>query len=435
MSTSLVHLEPPTILKLLAHDVRWQLLALLAQSDYRVNELSALLQKPLNLVSYHLRLLRSEAIVHERRSSADARDVYYSLDFPEFQRLYKFAGESLHPAFGGAQPAGADRPTATAGSPLRVLFLCTHNSARSQMAEGLLRHLGGPGIEVFSAGNQPATVHPHAIRAMAELGIDISSQRSKHVDEFLGQSFDLVITVCDRVRENCPVFPDDPEHVHWSIPDPLAADADTDGTLPEQVPVTEGALPMPAPVDAYPLFATVARELRTRVTYLLLAQQNRGEKAPRSSHSDRQRQGAKAKVLFLCTGNSARSQMAEAFMRKYAGDRYEIHSAGLNPKGMNPYTIRVMAEVGLDLSAQWSKDVSEYLGRTNFAYLFTVCARGEADCPTSFLNSGGERIEWDFADPVAFAGTDEEKLAQFRVIRDQIDQQIRAWLAARNELN
>ncbi|MEZ4733713.1 MAG: metalloregulator ArsR/SmtB family transcription factor [Caldilineaceae bacterium] len=409
MSTVPVHHELPNILKVLAHEVRWQLLVELVRSDYQVNELVERVHRPMNLVSYHLKQLRNHQLVTERRSSADGRDIYYSLDLDQLAALYHKSGSQLHPALGQAVPDPQHTPTDVSQPPLRVFFLCTHNSARSQMAEGLLRHLGGSRVEVFSAGNQPATVHPHAIRAMAELGIDISRQRAKHMDEFRGQSFGLVITVCDRVRENCPVFPNDPDRVHWSIPDPLATDADA----------------------AYPLFATVAQELRTRVTYLLLALQNRGEKPLHP----RQGEGAKRKVLFLCTGNSARSQMAEAFMRTYAGDRYEVHSAGLHPKGMNPYTVRVMEEVGLDLSEQRSKDVSEYLGRTNFAYLFTVCARGEADCPTSFLNNGGERIEWDFADPVAFAGTEEETLAKFRAIRDQIDQQIRAWLAARHELH
>lgn len=300
-------------------------------------------------------------------------------------------------------------------SPIRVLFLCTHNSARSQMAEGLLRHLGGNRVAVFSAGNQPAPVHPHAIRALAELGIDISRQRAKHLDEFRGQSFDVIITVCDRVREDCPVYPGDPEQIHWSIPDPITTAAD----------------------DAYPLFSAIAQDLRTRITYLLLTLKHRRENFPQTTenlYDHQQDRVAKTKVLFLCTGNSARSQMAEAFMRKYAGDRYEVHSAGLAPKGINPYTIRVMDEIGVDLSAQRSKDISVYLGRMNFGYLFTVCARGEPDCPTTFLNSSGEWIEWNFEDPVAFMGTDEAKLAKFRTIRDQIDQHLRDWLAARNEL-
>jgi arsenate reductase len=143
----------------------------------------------------------------------------------------------------------------------------------------------------------------------------------------------------------------------------------------------------------------------------------------------------KAKVLFLCTGNSARSQMGEALLTQYAGDRYEVHSAGLAPKAaINPYTVRVMQEIGIDLADKRCTDVSEYLGRVNFGYLFTVCARTEEDCPSSFLNFGGERIDWDFEDPVRFVGNEEATLAKFREVRDQIDQRIRAWLTARGEL-
>jgi len=104
----------------------------------------------------------------------------------------------------------------------RYLILCTGNSARSQMAEGLLRHLAGGRVEVHSAGTKPGTVRPEAIAAMAELGIDISSHRSKHVDEFAGQRFDTVITVCDNAREVCPVFPEGVRMVHWSFEDPAA---------------------------------------------------------------------------------------------------------------------------------------------------------------------------------------------------------------------
>jgi arsenate reductase len=93
----------------------------------------------------------------------------------------------------------------------------------------------------------------------------------------------------------------------------------------------------------------------------------------------------KISVLFLCTGNSARSQMAEAFLRKYGGDRFEAYSAGLEPKGMNPYTERVMAEIGFDLAGQHSKDVTEYLGKQHFGYLITVCAHAEENCPKTFV--------------------------------------------------
>ena len=105
---------------------------------------------------------------------------------------------------------------------LRVLILCTGNSARSQMAKGLLRHLGGTRYEVFSAGTKPAGVNPLAIEAMREVGIDISTQRSKSVAEFAGQEFAAVITVCDNAAEECPIFPGAPQRAHWSLPDPAA---------------------------------------------------------------------------------------------------------------------------------------------------------------------------------------------------------------------
>lgn len=107
-------------------------------------------------------------------------------------------------------------------APKRVLFLCTHNSARSQMAEGLMNHLRGDHYQAFSAGTEPGTVHPLAVKAMAEIGIDIASNRSKHVREFSGQPFDLVVTVCDNAREACPFFPGARENRHESFADPAA---------------------------------------------------------------------------------------------------------------------------------------------------------------------------------------------------------------------
>lgn len=113
----------------------------------------------------------------------------------------------------------------------RVLILCTGNSARSQMAEGLLRHMAGDRFEVSSAGTEPSHVRPEAITAMRELGIDIVSHRSKSVDEFLGSEFDYIITVCDNARESCPVFPGGAERIHWSFDDPAAADGDRNARL------------------------------------------------------------------------------------------------------------------------------------------------------------------------------------------------------------
>lgn len=106
--------------------------------------------------------------------------------------------------------------------PIRVLFLCTHNSARSQMAEGLLRHLGGDAFAAFSAGTEATRVHPLAITAMREIGVDITGQRSKVLTEYLAQRFDAVITVCDDANDACPTFPGKTERLHWSLPDPSA---------------------------------------------------------------------------------------------------------------------------------------------------------------------------------------------------------------------
>lgn len=133
--------------------------------------------------------------------------------------------------------------------PIRVLFLCTHNSARSQMAEALLRELGGSRVAVESAGTEVTRVHPLAVREMAERGIDLSSQRSKHMDEFQGERFDYVVTVCDNARESCPLFPGAPERIHWSIPDPSAVEGDE--------PARQAA------------FKRAANELTTRIRYLL----------------------------------------------------------------------------------------------------------------------------------------------------------------------
>ncbi len=142
----------------------------------------------------------------------------------------------------------------------------------------------------------------------------------------------------------------------------------------------------------------------------------------------------KTQVLFLCTGNSARSQMAEAFLRKYGGDAFEAYSAGLEPKGMNPYTERVMNEIGVGLSGQRSKGVNEYMGKKHFGYLITVCDDAEERCPATFPGVG-QRLHWSFEDPAAFVGSDDETLRKFREIRDQIEQRIKEWIKERGEVD
>lgn len=247
--------QPLAFLKLLAHDIRWRILLALVKSDYRVNELVKLIKQPPNLISYHLKRLRLKNLVTERRSSADSRDIYYSLNLDQFRKMYFETGQVLHPAL-GTQSELHTNPLAD--TPVRVLFLCTHNSARSQMAEALLQQLGGNTVEVYSAGSEPTSLHPLAIKAMSGRDIDIRTHRAKHLQEFLGQKFDYVITVCDQVREVCPVFPGEPEHIHWSFADPVAIE----GNLATQ---EKG-------------FEDTARELTIRIQYLLLMIDRRKER-------------------------------------------------------------------------------------------------------------------------------------------------------------
>lgn len=140
------------------------------------------------------------------------------------------------------------------------------------------------------------------------------------------------------------------------------------------------------------------------------------------------------RVLFLCTGNSARSQMAEAFLRKYGGNEFEAFSAGLEPKGIHPLTMQVMQEIGMDLSQQTSKGVETYLGKAHFQYLITLCDDAEKNCPTVFPGVH-TRLHWSFEDPAAFAGDEKEKLQKFRTVRDQIEQRIEKWLAEMGQSN
>ena len=141
----------------------------------------------------------------------------------------------------------------------------------------------------------------------------------------------------------------------------------------------------------------------------------------------------KTRVLFLCTGNSARSQMAEAILRKRAGDYFEVYSAGLEPKGLNPCTLRVLDEIGVDTSQLRSKALAAFIGKLHFGYLITVCSKAEDKCP--IFPGMGMRLHWPFDDPAAFHGSEEETLAVFREVRDQIDAKIREWLSAQGVMS
>jgi arsenate reductase (thioredoxin) len=134
-------------------------------------------------------------------------------------------------------------------------------------------------------------------------------------------------------------------------------------------------------------------------------------------------------VLFLCTGNSCRSQMAEALLRERAGNCFDVYSAGTEPKGIHPLTLRVLAEKGIDTSKLRSKDVQEFLGRLSVHHLIVVCENAAERCPRSFPGLL-DRQFWPFDDPPAFSGTEAGRLHKFRAVRDQIDQRIQQWLAS-----
>jgi len=230
--TASLHAEtsPPPFLRLAGHPVRWRLLSALAHSDRRVGELCELVGRRQSLVSYHLRRLRDDGLVSLRRSAADGRDTYYVLDLARCGDLLVSAGVALHPGLARTTPPP---PLPRAGSaPVRVLFLCTGNSARSQMAEALCARLSDSTAEAVSAGSHPKPLHPHAVRVLRDRGIDISGWRSKHLSEFAGRRFDYVVSLCDRVREVCPEFGGAPELIHWSIPDPARAPGGDEQTLP-----------------------------------------------------------------------------------------------------------------------------------------------------------------------------------------------------------
>jgi protein-tyrosine-phosphatase len=243
-------LDASRFLQLAGHPVRWRLLTELGRSDRRVGELAALVQEPQNLVSYHLGQLRAGRLVSARRSSADGRDLYYTVDLGRFGGLLALTGQTLHPGLRLAAPTSPNETKSAGATPApRLLFLCTGNSARSQMAEALAQARSGGRVQAFSAGSKPKPLHPNAVRVMREAGIDLSSRRSKHHSVFAADSFDYVITLCDRVREICPEFPGHPGYVHWSVADPAASGGSDDQT--------------------YPRFKQLAAELETRIGYLL----------------------------------------------------------------------------------------------------------------------------------------------------------------------
>ncbi len=205
----------PEGLRLIADETRWRLITALRRSDYQVGELTSLLRLPQNLVSYHLSALRQGGLVQAHRSDADGRVLYYGLDLDALRATFAELGALLQ------VPSALPLP---ALPPRTVFFLCTANSARSQMAEAWLRYLSNGRLTARSAGTSPRPIHPLTTRVMAEAGIDIGYQVAKGLGALVDMRPDLIVTVCDIAREECARWGDAVPQLHWSIPDPAALD-------------------------------------------------------------------------------------------------------------------------------------------------------------------------------------------------------------------
>jgi len=235
------------LLRVVSEPNRWRLLTELADSDRQVSELVSLLGAPQSLVSYHLRELQAVGLVTAKRSAADGRDTFYRLGAERWLSLLSEAAGALQPGV-TLVAAPLPAPRRVRGRRPRVLFVCTGNSARSQMAEALLRHRTGGAVDCRSAGSHPKAVHPLAVAVMAERGIDLSGHEAKPLSRFRRVRFDHVITLCDKVREICPEFPGQPAMAHWSVADPaLEGDGPT----------------------GYGAFQRTADELDGRITHLI----------------------------------------------------------------------------------------------------------------------------------------------------------------------
>lgn len=202
-------------------------------------------------MSYHLQKPHAHGLILEHLSIADGREIYYGIHLSHNRKLFQSALLELYPSL-----ADDSEPLPTLPQ-IRVLFLCTHNGARSQMAEGFLRAKDHRQFQAFSAGTDPRAVHPNDIQAMLEHQIDLGGQQSKSLDQYVHDPFDYILTVCDRAWENCPTFPGQPVRIHWSVADPVAQEGSNE--------------------DPLPAFRAAAAELEERVEYFIA--QVRGQAA------------------------------------------------------------------------------------------------------------------------------------------------------------
>ncbi len=270
-----------------------------------------------------------------------------------------------------------------------VLFACVHNAGRSQMAAAFFNELADPTrASAISAGTDPGErVHPGVVDAMRELGCELANVKPRKLTDELAARASLLITM--GCGEACPFVPG-LERQDWALQDPKGQSADA--------------------------VRRIRDEIRQRVARLVAERNWDRETATRQ------------RVLFLCSGNSARSQMAEVLLRHHAGDRFDVRSAGLVPRDIHSLTHVVLQEVGLDTRGLRPKGIKELMGKEKFQYAIIVCPNAAEQCPHVFPFAL-RTLTWPFEDPAAFSGTEEEQLEKFREVRDSIDDRIRRWLA------
>lgn len=277
-----------------------------------------------------------------------------------------------------------------------VIFACIHNAGRSQMAAAFFNALADPAKALaVSAGTAPGErVHPEVVEVMREAALDLSGAQPRKLTPDLTKGAELLVTM--GCGDECPFVPgmrrDD-----WPLEDPK-------GKPRERV-------------------RAIRDDIRERVAALIEREGWRRPTAPSSVRAET-RDG----VLFLCTGNSARSQLAEAFLRHLAGQRFEAHSAGLRPvTQVHPLTLRVLAEEGIDTRSLHPKGTDLFLGRVSIRYAIIVCEKAAEACPHVYPFAL-QTLYWPFEDPAAFEGTDDACLQKFREVRDQIAERIRRWV-------
>ncbi len=281
----------------------------------------------------------------------------------------------------------------------KVVFACVHNAGRSQMAAAFFNSLADPlKARAVSAGTAPADrIHPEVVEVMREVGLDLAGVQPRKLSLELVEGAELLVTM--GCGDQCPSV-----RVHrrddWPLEDPKGKARDAVRAIREAV--------------------------RAKVEALI---ESEGWK-PNDAPEEEKARWDKGGVLFLCTGNSARSQMAEALLRKHAGHRFEAHSAGLSPAiAVHPLTLRVLRELGLETGSLYPKGAGGFLGRVSIRYAIIVCDQAAKECPHVYP-FGLQTLYWPFEDPAAFEGSAEERLQKFREVRDLIQARILDWIRA-----